>query len=179
MGLTDLVIPSWAKYLAAAIAIGVSIWFYNHWLIAIGENNQKVADQAIFDQYNKAISDLHTKAMNELQSANKQAMDRKLASDKITKQLEVARETDKQKTEQLRRYADAYSLRFAASNSAGGEGGNNAETNQGGTTNNTGTATCELSAEASRSIKSLVYDADTLRDDYRLLYDWVRSVECY
>ena len=146
----------------------------------VGVNSQKVADQAQFDKYNSDIAAQKAQASAELASANTEVIAQKTKSDKLTHDLEVAHETDTQNTNRIHNLSMAYSLRFAsAENSGRGDGSADAKAGTGDAAGDTGAAVCQLSDEASKSLDSIAYDADTLRDDYALLYKWAHGVTCY
>lgn len=146
---------------------------------SIGVDSQKVADQVEFDRINAAITAQKAHANAELLAANTETRAQKERSDTLTHKLENEHADNQNLTERNRVALDAIRLRFSADPARCGSGGADSKTDCGTATGDASTTVCQLSDQADKSLKAIVHDADTLRDDYKLLYDWSRGVTCY
>lgn len=145
----------------------------------IGSNAQAVEDQAEFDRINKLLTEQKDEAAAKLKTANDDIAARRIEVDKLTAKLGVQHEQNRQLTDRNRIALDALRLRWSVEIASAGGGSGNAQANNSGTTGNPATAFCELPDSVDRGIKTIVYKCDGLRDDYKLLYDWSRTVTCY
>lgn len=145
----------------------------------IGCNAQAVEDQAEFDRINKLLTEQKDEASAKLKKANDDIATRRIEIDHLTAKLGEQHEQNRQLTDRNRTALDALKLRWRAENPGTWDRGGNAQTDSSGAASNPAAAFCQLPDAVDRGIKTIVYQCDGLRDDYKLLYDWSRTVTCY
>lgn len=156
-----------------AVACAGSAW-EGH---SIGVNSQKAEDQKQFDTINANITKQKAQAAADLLQSAKDNVLLANQRDQLAATLGAQHAQNVQLTNDNRSLlADAGRLRFAGQASGSGSGGQSAATGSAATAGNANPAACVLSDAASQSLKQIVFDADTLRDDYKLLYDWAHAV---
>lgn len=145
-----------------------------------GINEQKVADQAEFDRINAELEAQKAAANKIWREKAGEAQARRIEVGKLSHQLGVQHEENRQLTDRNRLALDALRLRWKSTESSGrGDSAGNSEANHGGTASSTKTAYCEFPEALDRSLKEILADADRLRDDYEYQYNERRSVICH
>lgn len=142
-----------------------------------GINSQKVADQGQFDATNAALTKQKADAAVILAQANADNLALMQARDTLKTNLEKAHAAAQIATDAVRTQLAGSSLRFAVPSAGRGEGGAGAQSPGSDPAGNASPAYCVVSAETDAALKAIAYDADTLRDDYTLLYNWAHSLK--
>ena len=146
-----------------------------------GADAQKAIDQKIFDAINKELGDAKETASRVYRELANKVLAEAARADAFKTDLEKARAINRNLTNDTARQLAGVRLRFAAESSAAsaacGPGGGGTGSSQAAPASNAGPAACELSAKAAGTLREIVFDADTLRDDYRLLYEWANRNE--
>ena len=94
--------------------------------------------------------------------------------DALIFRLETERQANVKVTNDLRTKYAGLQLRFkSATTTRGGIGGTDEMHVGQAATGNAETASCVISDETTTALREIAYDCDTLRDDYKLLYDFV------
>lgn len=140
-----------------------------------GVDQQSVADQAQFDKVNADIAKQKADANATYKAKADEALALTAQRDQLKNQMEVQHAKDSKATDDARTQLAGERLRFAQDSGSGGGGSSTSSANANPASNN-GPATCELSEQTSEPLKQIVYDADKLRDDYALLYNWSHSL---
>ena len=156
------------------IVIAAGGFFAGH---HVGENAQKVADQAQFDGINKELSGQKTAAADLLKTKNAENLALMAERDQLKTGLEKTREDNRKATDDLRRKYSSVGLRFQPAQAAGcrlGSGG--ARNPAPGTAGADATASVELPAAITAGLRQLTFDADTLADEYRKCYGYAQAV---
>ncbi len=143
-----------------------------------GVNAQKVADQAVFDRYETASREQETAANALLHQKEQELIELVLDREALTNQLEKTHASAQRTTNALRGELAGERLRFRTLGAACREGGGGAEGTGPGAAGDAGASLQELPREIEGRLRQLAYDADTLRDDYALLYSWSHAVKC-
>lgn len=160
-------------FVLALAAAGIGGEIHGHkW----GVDQQAKADQAQFDRVNADIASNKAQAAALLNEANAKVIQTLTERDALKTRLEAQNAVNRKQTDDLASQLRGMQLRFAAQDSGSGASGDGAASTVADAANHDAPATCVLSEEASRSIEEIVLDADRLRDDYRLLYDWAHSL---
>jgi hypothetical protein len=165
---------SWRVWVAIAVTLFLAgtHWKAYHSGHSTGVLEQKAEDQVQFDKINADITKQKAEAAAILAKANAEILAGVAREADVKTQLEKTRETNRKATNDLANQLAGHRLQFAAQGPGSwgsGPGSGGAETK---TTSDSGAATCIVSEAVDRSLKAIVLDADTLRDDYKLLYDW-------
>ena len=156
--------------IATHTAVGV-------WQNGAGVDSQAVKDQAQFDDINKRISDQKAEANSKYRQVQQEVIDLVVERDELKTKLEADRASNRKVTDDLRVKYSGLQLRFrAAETSRTGCSGGGTESATSGPASNTSTAECVVSGEVATDLRAIAFDADTLRDDYKLLYDWAHQV---
>jgi hypothetical protein len=175
---------TWAIRMAVVVAIVSSIIFaYDRWREGVytegythGVDAQKATDQVEFDRIERDITEQKAQANALYQSALADIVKAQAANDQFKTQLEKAREINRSQTNDIARRLAGQRLRFAAdppAQAAGcGAGGGGAASSPPEAPRDASPAACVVSAAVDTALKSIVFDADTLRDDYKLLFEW-------
>jgi hypothetical protein len=143
-----------------------------------GINAEKVRTQGIIDGYNLQIAEQKAEANKQYRDAADQALKDQRKNELLTNELEKAHVQNQRDTNRLRDAYAAYSLRFHAEEDSGrGDSDHGAEGGKASAAGNATPAYCVVSREVDAALKSIAYDCDSLRDDYRLLYDWAHAEE--
>lgn len=164
----------WLKLAGAAILVIAIAYGYHVFADSLrleGAKSQKQIDD-------NALAIQKQSAAAELAVATKEATQRKLDADAATHKLEIEHADNQANTERLHTALASVKLRFAAEPGCGTCSADS-KADSGAPASNASSATCIVSDKVSADLKSIVYDADKLRDDYKLLYDWARTVSCY
>ena len=156
--------------IATHTAVGV-------WQNGAGVDSQAVKDQAQFDDINKRISDQNTEANAKYRQAQQEVIDLVVERDTLKTKLEADRASNRKVTDDLRVKYSGLQLRFRAAETARpGCSGGGTESPPSGTPSNPSPAECVVSGEVTADLRAIAFDADTLTDDYKLLYEWAHSV---
>ena len=163
--------------------IGGGLWLASlagvgWWAHGVGVNTQKVTDQAVFDRYETASREQETAANNLLHRKEQELVELVLDREALTNQLEKTHASAQRTTNALRGELAGERLRFRTLGAACREGGRGSEGAGPGAASNSTSSLVELPAEIEGRLRQLAYDADTLRDDYALLYSWSHAVKC-
>lgn len=162
--------------LALLVLVGV-VYTQGH---SDGVDDQKLADQAEFNRINAELTEQKAKANTLWREKATANAERATEVGKLTHQLGVQHEENRQLTDRNRLALDALRLRWKSTESPGrGDSGRGAEANPGGTASSTEAAICEFPEALDRSLKEILADADRLRDNYEYQYNERRSVVCY
>lgn len=156
-----------------AVACAGSAW-EGH---SIGVNSQKAEDQAQFDQINASLTQQKADAHAKLEKALGDNLDVMSEREEAKAQLEKEREIHRTGTNALRTQLAFAGMRLPAETSGCGGGGGGTETPASSAPGDASPAFCVVSAAAAQSLRDIAFDADTLRDDYKLLYDWAHSLK--
>lgn len=140
-----------------------------------GVDSQKVADQQAIDKVTAQIAENKRIANAELTNALNGVIAIQTERDKFKTKLQQEHQENVQTTDRLHSAYESIRLRFAADPARSGASCDNALPTKGNAPGNDGTSVCQLSEEATRSLRQIALDADRLRDDYKLLYDYVRA----
>ena len=164
--------------LGGILVWGASLAGAGWWAHGVGVNAQKVADQAIFDRYETASREQETAANNLLHQKEQELIELVLDREALTNQLEKTHASAQRTTNALRGELAGERLRFAAREDSCGKSGGSTSRAGPDSASNPAPALVELPAEIEGRLRELAYDADTLRDDYALLYGWSHAVKC-
>lgn len=156
------------------IVIAAGGFFAGH---HVGENAQKVADQAQFDGINQKLADQKTEAAGILKERNAENLALMAERDQLKTDLEKTREDNRKATDDLRRKYSSVGLRFQPAQAAGaGCGGRGAEGASADPSGVDAPTAVELPAALTASLRQIAYDADTLADEYRECYGYAQAV---
>lgn len=141
-----------------------------------GTAAQKVADQSEFDRINKQIAE--RKAVADAMYRNAQAVIIQQAVDmaQADNQREKERQSNVKTINDLRSRYAAVGLRFSTGQASGlggcrlGADGQSADP-----AGNYGTAEIQLPDQIERRLRDIAYDADALKVDYTILYNWAHD----
>lgn len=141
-----------------------------------GVDAQKALDQKVFDAINTELAEQKASAEKLYRELATKALAETARADAFKNDLEKARAINRNLTNDTARQLAGVRLRFAAETSAAGAacgpGGGSPSSGQAPATGNAAGSSCVLSGPVEAAIKLIAFDADTLRDDYKLLYDW-------
>ena len=152
-------------YLSIVIVLAlIAVFFYGH---HVGAN-------AVTVKYQAEIAKQNEEAQKIINDNNEKLQTLQVERDTIKSKLENERQANVKATNDLRVKLSANGLRFK---STGGKSCTDQVSNKANTASNTDTASTELPASITASLRELAYDCDTLRDDYALLYNFVRDVK--
>lgn len=140
-----------------------------------GVDSQKVADQFSIDKVNAKIEENKRIANAEMANAQQAVIELQAEREKFKTKIEQERQTNVETTNKLHDAYAAYSLRFRSDDQRSWCGGENSVPATGTASGDNGTSVCVISDETSKSLRNIAYEADQLRDDYRLLYDWAHK----
>lgn len=144
-----------------------------------GVNEQKVEDQIQFDTINAQRAAQKVTANALYRGAQAEIITLQEARANLHNQLGTEHAANQTATNNLRRELSSVRLHFAAQQGAGGYWPDGPGTTS-PTPNPAGDASpavCVVSREVDEALKAIVYDADSLRDDYTLLYNYVHRVK--
>lgn len=162
--------------LALLVMVGV-VYTQGH---SDGVDDQKLADQAEFDHINAELTKQKAEANALWQEKATANAERATEVGKLTHQLGVQHEENRQLTDRNRLALDALRLRWKSAESSGrGDSAGDTKANHGGAASSTEAAICEFPEALDRSLKEILADADRLRDDYEYQYNERRSVVCH
>lgn len=140
-----------------------------------GVNAQKIADQAGIDKVNAQIAENKRIAYAELANSQQEVIATQVERDKFKTQLEQEHQTNVETTNKLRDAYSAYGLRFRAEVERSGASSQDGVPSEGHAASDASAPVCQLSDATTKSLRDIAYDCDTLRDDYKLLYDWAHT----
>ena len=152
---------------------GVGWWQHN-----AGRNAQIAADQLQFDRINAQINEQKTIANNTYRTAQATIIATLAERDKFKTQLEKDHAKNQAATDALRRkYADV-GLRFPAAQGSGcGAGSPSPLPAVAGAASIDAAAVCVVSDAVDAALKSIVFDADQLADEYQKCYGYATQVK--
>lgn len=155
---------------AAAAAIGLKA--YN-----AGATEQKVADQAQFDDINQALADQKSAAAAILKARNAENLALMVERDQLKTHLEKTREDNRKVTTATRDRFAGLGLRFKPAEAAGrGCGRGSAAAGAAGPATPDAAAAVELPGKIASDLRQITFDADTLADEYRKCYGYAEQV---
>ena len=157
------------------IAVAVGGYSFGH---KYGTATQAATDQKTFDSINAQLTKQKADANALMQGKQAEIIALQTERDNFKTQLEAQYAQNRKATESLRGQLASVKLRFAAAKNTGS--GTNGSSTVSGTSNaagNAATTYCVVSDTVDATLKSIVHDADTLRDDYTLLYNWAHGVK--
>ena len=141
-----------------------------------GVDAQKAIDQVVFDKINQELSDAKETAARVYRELANKVLAEAARADAFKSDLEKARAINQSKTNDMARKLAGMRLRFASAAGPEGAGcrtgGDRASSIAPAPPGDAAAASCVLSGPVETAIKLIVFDADTLRDDYKLLYEW-------
>ena len=143
-----------------------------------GIDAQKAIDQPVFDRINTDLAEQKSSAEKLFRELANKVLAETARADAFKNDLEKARAINRNLTNDTARQLAGVRLRFAAESSSPTSascrsGGTSPGSSQAAPASDTATPSCVLSGAVEAAIKLIVFDADTLRDDYKLLYEWV------
>lgn len=140
---------------------------------ARGVQQQKVADQVLFDKINKDIEEQKAIANMTYKRLSEQVIAKAQAADNFKHKLEVSREQRRKELADYRRSPAANGSLFFDAQVAGCGGGSGGTQSGGGQTPGlTITTKVEIPPALRGSIRAILDDADDLTVDYQACYDW-------
>ena len=139
-----------------------------------GINEQKVTDQAQFDQVNAERASQIAEANANWRTAANKVIQQQAENDALKKKLGDQYVQNTQNTNRLSAAYDALGLRYRAEQDPGyrQSGGCTAGT-EGTSASVTGASIVQLPDEITRSLRQLALNADRLNDAYKLCYGYV------
>ena len=141
-----------------------------------GADAQKSIDQKIFDAINAELAAHKASAEKLFRELANKVLAETARADAFKTELEKARAINRNLTNDTARQLAGVRLRFAAETSTTGAacrpGGASASSSAAAPAGDAAAASCVLSGPVETAIKLIVFDADNLRDDYKLLYEW-------
>ncbi len=163
----------------AAVLLGAAALFgADHFGHSRGVDQQKAEDQKIFDQVNAERVAQKAAANSILQAKLTEIIALQAERATLLTKLETEHAANQKATNDLRAKFAGERLRFQSAKDAGNRAdGSDPMPAQGDAADNASPAECVLSAEATERLRGIAYDADTLRDDYKMLYDWAHGVK--
>jgi len=137
---------------------------------------QKVADQKTIDDTNDKLTTQKAEAAKLLADLSKQLLD-KIHNEAVAKAaMESERENNLQNIEQLRRHYDGNGLFFTTTKDSGcGSGSAGSDGKEVATPKSAETVVRKLPDKIERDLRTLVFDADVLRANYQLCYEYVNQ----
>ncbi len=137
-----------------------------------GRNAQAVLQQAEFDRVNATLTENKRVASNALLEAQADII--KLQSDRDAFKTKLGEQYAKNRadTDAIRDSLFNSRLQFNAEITGCGAGSGSPLSTSGNTASDNASATCELPATITANLRQLTLDADRLRDDYWLLYNF-------
>lgn len=143
----------------------------------IGVNSQKVADQKQFDLINQTIARNKVKANGILRAAQERNANLAADNEIFNRKLMGEHNANREKTDALERIYAVYGLRFRAQIAGCGGSSGGSMPSQGDPASTDGTTFVQLPDAIARNLRQLAKDADKLRDDYRLCYDYANQMK--
>ncbi len=140
-----------------------------------GRNAQAVLQQAEFDRVNATLTENKRVAANALLQAQADII--KLQSDRDTFKTKLGEQYAKNRadTDAIRDRLLNSRLQFDSEITGCWAGSGSTLSTSGNTAGNNASARCELPATITENLQQLTLDADRLRDDYWLLYNFNHS----
>lgn len=167
----------WA-ILAIVVAFGGCLAGAEHFGDVRGTNQQKVADQTQFDKVNADLAKNKADAAQIYETEQAKIIALQGERDAAKTQLENEHADNEKATNALRSQLAGERLRFAAAQDTGSRaGGAGAMPANANPASDSTAAVCVVSDAVDADLKSIAYDADSLRDDYKLLYEWAHSLK--
>lgn len=163
----------------AAIVLLVGSWVGgNHVGHIGGMNEQKVADQAKFDEINAGITQQKADASEKYRTAQENNLALMTERDQLKTTLGKEHEQNRVNTAALRdKYAGA-GLRYTNGTSSGiGAGGISASGPGNNPASASGSAVLQIPDALTANLRQLAFDADTLADSYRECYGYANKVK--
>jgi hypothetical protein len=149
----------------------------DHFGYGRGINEQKVADQAEFDRFNRERDEQKAEANDKYRKQQDANLALMAERDQLKTHLEKEREKNRKATDDLRARYAGLGLRFAVPQSAGlGRGGGCAQGAATDPASAAGATVVQLPDALAADLRSLQYAADQLADDYRQCYDYAQRV---
>lgn len=143
-----------------------------------GIDEQKVADQKIFDQINAGLAKQKAEANALYQQAQADIIALQAERDDLKTTLEKEREEARKTTDDLRSKYAGLSLRFRSVQSGGNRPNGAGAQSAGGNPASPATASVlQLPDQVAGNLRQLAFDADKLRDDYALCYGYANKVK--
>jgi hypothetical protein len=135
----------------------------------------RTGSNAVTVKYQADIAKQNAEAQQIINDNNDKLQTLQVERDTIKSKLENERQANVKTTNDLRTKLASTSLRFKSS--TGGKGSTDSLSETTNTASNTNSTSTELPTTITASLRELAYDCDTLRDDYALLYNFVRDVK--
>ena len=174
-GWTMTLLNPWiiVSLLIGAIAIGAGSY-------KKGYDNGQLAQLAIqneaINRVNKKLSDNKAEAARLIKERQAEIDTLVAKRDELKYTLEKERANNAKITNDLRTSYANLQLRFKSASSGGSGNGSGGQVSTGSeATSDSETSSCVVSDEVTTALRAIAYDCDTLRDDYKLLYDFVHS----
>ena len=161
--------------LGIVLAWGASLVSVGIWQHEQGAVSQNVADQKVIDSVREGIDKNKQIANAKLANALSDVIAVQVERDKIKSLLLQEHQINAETTNKLRDAYSAYGLRFRSDAAGCGASGANTMPAEGNTPRHDVPAVCQLSDATAKSLREIAFDADRLRDDYKLLYDWANK----
>lgn len=145
---------------------------------ARGVAEQKATDQKEFDRINKALAEQKAEANKLFAQKSAEVLALMQERAQLNQRLETQHAENQAATAALRDKYAGVGLRFRATEAPGrGDGGGSTTGAQANPAGHSTAPVCVVSREVDADLKSIAYDADTLRDDYKLLYEWAHGLK--
>ena len=162
----------------AAIAVVVGSWVGgNHVGHIGGMNEQKVADQARFDEINAEISQQKAEASEKYRTAQENNLALMTERDQLKTTLGKEHEQNRVNTAALRDKYAGTGLRYTNGTGSGvGAGGISASGSDNNPASASGSTVLQLPDAIGANLRQLAFDADTLADSYRECYGYAQQV---
>lgn len=140
-----------------------------------GVLTQKVADKGAIDKVNKDLTDQKTQAAAILKKSNDDLQVARDERDAMTKKLENEHVANQAATTALRDKYAGLGLRFVAKAPGCGSSSTNTVPQADEPAGNTSTAVIQLPDSLAGELRQSAAACDSLKDDYKLLYDWAHA----
>lgn len=158
--------------LLAFLAVGGGGYGYGH---HNGVNAQKVAGQGMVDKVNDDLAAQKTEAAILLKKSNDRLLQTLADRDAVKAQLENTHVANQAATTALRNQYAALGLRFRTQGAGCGGSGGNSVPEASAPASDTTTTDIQLPDSITRNLRQLAEACDSLKDDYKLLYDWAHT----
>lgn len=157
------------------VIVAVGAFFFGR---GVGINEQKVADQKIFDQTNTDIADWKAKANDKYRRLVLEKIAGIVANENLISAGDKRYEEGIKAADSRRAKYAGNGLRFATTEGPGLRSCGNGPGSASAETNTTGPAYVELPGQIREGLRGLQLDGDRLIEAYRKAFDWINQMKC-